>query len=282
MQEIGSHHDFQPRRQRRRRFPWLRVIAIILAILVIVTGAGGGILYARPLPAISSQAAQLSQPAPAASVDMPWPGYGQSAVALAGGGILATSTGKGKQTPLPTASVAKVMTALAVLDKKPLSIGQTGPMITITKADVAIYNYYLTNDGSLAAVQEGEQISQYDALEALMLPSANNFADTLAAWAFGSMDNYTAYANKLASSYGMENSHFADASGFSAETVSTADDLVRLGDRALRNPVLAEISAKRDAQIPVAGIIHNVTTFLHFTFFGLCWFRLFSPIGLVV
>ena len=238
----------------------LRVAVIVVLIVVLLGGSvGGGVLYARPLPDIIGQPAATSQPKPAAAVDMPWPGYGQSAVGLAGSGILATS---GAQRPQPTASVAKVMTALAVLKKKPLAVDQPGPNITITRADMERYNWYLANDGSLAAMQEGQQINQYDALQALLLPSANNFADALARWAFGSMEEYVKYANELAGTYGMEQSYFADASGYSPETVSTADDLVRLGDKALQNPVLAQIVAKQTAQIPVAGTIYNTNGLL--------------------
>ncbi len=249
--------------KRRRGLRWPRIAAVLVLIIFLASLAGGGVLYARPLPHLSSQPVSLDEVPPAASVNMPWPSYGQSAVGLAGGGILATSSGAtGAQPPLPTASVAKTMTALAVLDKKPLKPGETGPTITLTAKDKQIYDWYFARGGSLAAMQEGEQINQYDALEALMLPSANNFADTLAIWAYGSMENYTKAANAMAKSFGMDTSNFDDASGFSPRTVSTADDLVRLGDRALRNPVLAEIIAKRTAQIPVAGTIYNVNGLL--------------------
>jgi D-alanyl-D-alanine carboxypeptidase (penicillin-binding protein 5/6) len=45
-------------------------------------------------------------------------------------------------------------------------------------------------------VQLGEELSEYQALQALLLPSANNIAETLARWAFGSIDAYNAYANQ--------------------------------------------------------------------------------------
>ena len=38
----------------------------------------------------------------------------------------------------------------------------------------------------MASVAAGEQISQYQALQAMLIPSANNVADSLARWAFGS------------------------------------------------------------------------------------------------
>src|SRR5205807_949217 len=51
----------------------------------------------------------------------------------------------------------------------------------------------------------------------------------------------------------------ADASGFSPDTVSTPSELVAIGIAALKNPVIAEIVAQSQAQIPgiPGGIIKN-------------------------
>lgn len=236
------------------RSPAASLVLVVFA-LSLVAGGLGVIRYHRPLPAITVTALSIEAAKPAAlATVIPWPAYGQAAVGVKGHGVLATH---GPQTPIPTASVAKVMTALAVLDKKPLKPGQAGPMITITKEDMAQYDYFFANDGSLVAIREGQRISQYDALEALLLPSANNMAFTLARWAFGSTEAYSRYANELARKHGLQQSNFADASGFSPETISTAADLVRLGEAALRHPVIAELSAKRAASIPVHGDIYN-------------------------
>ena len=51
------------------------------------------------------------------NVAIPWPAYGQSAVGVKGYGVIASSP---NQTAKPMASVAKVVTALAVLEQKPL------------------------------------------------------------------------------------------------------------------------------------------------------------------
>jgi D-alanyl-D-alanine carboxypeptidase (penicillin-binding protein 5/6) len=110
----------------------------------------------------------------------------------------------------------------------------------------------------VVAVNEGEQISQYQALQALLVPSANNMADTLVRWAFGSVGAYLAYANNMAKGFGMDSTHFADASGFSEQSVASATDLVRLGLVAMQNPVFAEIVARPQASIPVAGEVSNV------------------------
>lgn len=165
---------------------------------------------------------------------------------------------------MPTASTAKLITALAVLQTKPLALGQQGPIITLTANDVAIYNAYIAQDGSLVEVQAGEQISEYQMLEAMLLPSANNMADSLAIWAFGSLPNYSTFANKYVQQLGLTETHIgSDASGFAPSTTSTAHDLVRLGELAMQNPILAQIVGQPSAGgIPVVGSVKNVNRLL--------------------
>jgi D-alanyl-D-alanine carboxypeptidase (penicillin-binding protein 5/6) len=62
----------------------------------------------------------------------------------------------------------------------------------------------------------------------------------------------------MAKTMGMASTHFADASGFSSQTVSSASDLALLGLAALQQPTLMEIAGQSQAAIPVAGVIHNV------------------------
>ncbi len=216
------------------------------------------------MPALAAQSS-LNKSQQRSAADLPWPNYGASAIGAVGYGVLASH---GSDKPIPTASVAKTMTALTVLQKNPLSPGETGPTITLTKADVGYYDKYFDVGGSIVPVSNGEKITEYQALEAMMLPSANNMASSLADWAFGSEQNYTAYANKQAEKLGMSDTHFADASGFSPKTVSTASDLVKLGIQALQNPALAKIVSEKTAKIPVAGVIHNVNWLLNYDQFN--------------
>jgi D-alanyl-D-alanine carboxypeptidase (penicillin-binding protein 5/6) len=227
--------------------------------IVTLLGYGGLIVINAPdlslQPSVKSQATQTSQ-----AVALKWPDYGQAAVGASGFGVLEIH---GDQTPVPTASTAKIMTALAVLKAKPLSASQTAvPLITLTQADVDIYNSFIVKDGSVTLVQAGEQISEYQALQALLLPSANNMADSLATWAFGSLDAYTTYASQLASQLGLSGTHIADASGFSPSTTSTAQDLVKLSLVAMKDPVFADIVSQPSAVIPVAGKIYNINGLL--------------------
>lgn len=231
-----------------------RIVLSFLGLLVLI----GVVNFVRPLPTASAAEANIAVQAGAANVT--WPGAGQAAVGAVHYGVTATN---GEQSPTPTASVAKIITALAVLQKKPLDAGSNGPDITMTDADVALYQKYAAEDGSVVQVTAGEQLNERQMLEAMLLPSGNNIADTAAVWAFGSLQNYITYANQLVGKLGMGRTTIAgDASGFLPSTVSTASDLVVLGETAIQNPVIAQIVDERTAILPVAGKVNNVDTIL--------------------
>ncbi|HEX6492546.1 MAG TPA: D-alanyl-D-alanine carboxypeptidase, partial [Candidatus Dormibacteraeota bacterium] len=162
----------------------------------------------------------------------------------------------------PIGSVAKTMTALAVLEAHPLAVGAEGPTVTMTAADVALFESALAVDGSSLPVRAGERLSERSLLLGLLLPSANNLAETLARWVSGSHDTFVALLNATARRLGMSATHFDDPSGFSPQTVSTASDLVRLGRAALAIPALAAIVATAQAQLPDGTTLHNIDSLL--------------------
>lgn len=192
---------------------------------------------------------------------MAWPSAGQSAAGIDDSPILQTN---GPQTSLPTASTAKLITALSVLKQKPLDPSVQGPLITLGAQDVALYNSYAAKQGSVVKVAAGEQISEYQMLQAILLPSANNMADSLAIWAFGSLNAYASYANSYVSQLGLNATHIgSDASGFAPNTTSSAHDLVKLGEIAMENPVLAQIVGQPAASgLPIVNNIKNVNSLL--------------------
>ncbi|MBQ6313322.1 D-alanyl-D-alanine carboxypeptidase family protein [Candidatus Saccharibacteria bacterium] len=172
-------------------------------------------------------------------------------------------TGSDEDELRPTASTAKMILGLTIMDKKPFNLGETGEIITISQEFYDKYIYYLYNNGSNTAVNIGEEITEYDALMSVFLTSSNNMADTLAIWAFGSMEEYKNYATNFLRNFGIENTIIGDdASGFSDTTKSTARDLARIGDLVLRNPVLAEIVGTKSHEVPVAGTIYNTNKLL--------------------
>jgi D-alanyl-D-alanine carboxypeptidase (penicillin-binding protein 5/6) len=112
------------------------------------------------------------------------------------------------------------------------------------------------------AVAAGEAISERHALEALLLPSADNMAWILARWDAGSQAAFTARMNAAARRLGMTGTSYTDASGLDSSTVSTAADQVRLGTAAMHVTALAAITAMPTAVVPVAGTIRNTNTLL--------------------
>lgn len=225
-----------------------------VAVIAIVVLAALAYLYMRPIPPVSAVA---SVPAvqPAKPVDLPWPTRGQAAIGAVGYGVLDSH---GEQKPVPIASVTKVITAYAVLSQRPLSVGQQGPVITLDSTDLGYFDYYYTRNGSDTNVQVGEKISEYQALQALLLPSSNNMADSLARWAFGSTGDFVTYANQMLKDMGLNHTTVGSANGFSDKSFSTAEDLVKLGETVLKSPVIAEIVGQQTAKIPVEGTVSNV------------------------
>ncbi|NUR61154.1 MAG: D-alanyl-D-alanine carboxypeptidase [Catenulispora sp.] len=155
-----------------------------------------------------------------------------------------------------------MMTAYLVLTDHPLQAGQDGPTLTLSAADVADTAYRRQRGESTVAVAAGERLTERQALQALLLPSANNIAVVLARWDAGSVDAFVAKMNSTAGSLGMAHTHYTDPSGFDKETVSTAADQVRLVDRAMTLPAFAAIVAMPSATLPVAGTVRNTDSLL--------------------
>jgi D-alanyl-D-alanine carboxypeptidase (penicillin-binding protein 5/6) len=187
-----------------------------------------------------------------------WPADGQAAFVQAGRPIQAGPN----QHPAPIASLAKVMTAYLVLRDHPLRPGEGGPTITLTAADVADTYRRSAQQESVVPIEAGERLTERQALQALLLPSANNIAAVLARWDAGSEDRFVGRMNATTRSLGMSHTRYTDPSGYDDATVSTAADQVRIVDRAMRLPVFARIVATPSATLPVAGTVHNTNALL--------------------
>src|SRR5437763_772100 len=187
-----------------------------------------------------------------------WPSLGQAAVQVGQSQVQAGPN----QHAAAIASVAKVMTAYLVLRDHPLRLGQDGPTIALTDADVADTDRRRRQHESVVSIAAGEQLTERQALQALLLPSANNIAAVLARWDAGSEDRFVARMNATARSLGMTHTRYTDPSGYDDATVSTAADQMRIVDPAMRLPVFASIVAASSATLPVAGTVHNTNTLL--------------------
>ena len=163
----------------------------------------------------------------------------------------------------PTASTAKMILGLAVMREKPFSDNEVGETITIDEEMYNRYLWYINHGGSSTRVRVGEEISEYDALMSVFLASSNNMADSLAIWAFGSIDAYREYASAMLEEMGLSETTIGeDASGFSDTTTSSASDLAMLGEKVMRDPVLSKIVSTKSYEVPVAGLIENTNKIL--------------------
>jgi D-alanyl-D-alanine carboxypeptidase (penicillin-binding protein 5/6) len=229
---------------------------VVLALVAIV--ALRALTESTPLVAVRplvAQSVRLQGPAPRIA----WPTEGQAAVEVEGLGSLGTSAGGAPaQAPAPIASVAKVMTAYLTLRNDPLPTdGSDGFVMTVTRADVADWRARLALGQSTVAVRAGERMTERQALEALMLPSANNIAAMLAERSASGTGGFVEQMNATARQLGMRSTTYTDPSGFDETTVSTASDQVRLARAALRVPGFTQIASEPSAVLPVAGEVTN-------------------------
>ena len=247
---------------RRIRIRRIRVVGLLVVIAAIAAALGHQLLAssspraASPIDVLRSEHRGPLGEAVPSSV---WPAYGQAAFVQTGQSQVHVGP---NQHVAAIASVAKVMTAYLVLRDHPLQPGEDGPTITLTDADVADTERRRRQQESVVPTAVGEQLTERQALQALLLPSANNIAAVLARWDAGSVDRFVARMNAAARSLGMTHTRYTDPSGFDDATVSTAADQVRLVDRAMRLPVFASIVATPSATLPVAGTVHNTNRLL--------------------
>ena len=103
----------------------------------------------------------------------------------------------------------------------------------------------------------GEQLTERQLLEALLIPSGNNIARILAAQVAVSETSFVAEMNAEARALGMDHTIYTDPSGFDPNTVSTAADQLRVFERAMRFPVFRQIVSMPSVTLPVAGTLTN-------------------------
>jgi D-alanyl-D-alanine carboxypeptidase (penicillin-binding protein 5/6) len=182
-----------------------------------------------------------------------WPPQGQAALVVGDGRPAASP----HEQPAPIASLAKVMTAYLTLEHYPLSGEQEGFTTTITAADAQAVAQDAAEGQSDVAVRAGEQLTERQLLEALLIPSGNNIARTLAALVAGSETRFVAEMNDEARTLGMDHTAYTDPSGFDPDTVSTAADQLQVFQQAMRFPIFRQIVSMSSVTLPVAGTVTN-------------------------
>lgn len=238
---------------RRRRTAVFGSLAVVLALLL-TGGMYAGNALGAPIPAAQPAVSAPEQVA-APPQSLALPGFGGYAVGAVGfDGLLAASP---EQSLMPIASITKIVTALLILEAKPLAPGEEGPGIEYTEADVDLYWQVVAENGSVAPVSAGTTLSERQSLTAMLLASGNNYATSLATWAYGSMEAFLDAARGWLDEHGLEHTRLVDSSGISLDNVSTPAELVELGEIALADPTVSELVATQSIDLPVIGTVKN-------------------------
>ncbi|RFA23546.1 D-alanyl-D-alanine carboxypeptidase family protein [Subtercola boreus] len=243
----------------RRQLVVRRSVALIILLLVVVAGIYVPVVLTAPLPAAAET---LDLPAieaqPAAVVATP--AQGSSAIALQGSTeLLATS---GETGSVPIASVTKILTALVVLDAKPLTLDDNGPSITMSATDLGFLDSTRAVGGSYVLVNVGQVLTERQVIDIMLLESANNYSETLVTWAFGSIPNYLIAAQAYIQAHGLTGTSVVDSSGLDPRSVSTTTDLLTLASLALDHPVLAAVVSTKTENIADLDQLDNTNTLL--------------------
>jgi D-alanyl-D-alanine carboxypeptidase (penicillin-binding protein 5/6) len=242
------------RRRRRRR----RLTAGLIITFVILASTGGYTAYALTAPignaALEAEAPDVVIP-PAAPISLPVDGI--YAISIAGGddylgpdasGIWAES---GDNSPRPMASISKLITALVILNAKPLAdTTDAGPTITFSRADHALYDKYYVLDATIAEMPTGSSMSERDALETMLVVSASNYAEAVSTWAYGSQSAFLRATKDWLAANGLTGTTMVEPTGLDPRNTSTPTDLIALGKIAMANPVIAEIVGLKTLEVP--------------------------------
>jgi D-alanyl-D-alanine carboxypeptidase (penicillin-binding protein 5/6) len=148
---------------------------------------------------------------------------------------------------LPIASTTKLMTAYVTVERK-------------QAAQLLAEQPYVAGAGeSIAAVPAGARLTVADMLRAMLLPSGNNVAYSLALDVGGSTSNFVSLMNTWAAVLGLGRSHFTTPIGLDTPggNYSTAIDLARLTRVLLRDPVVRTIVDESRARLADGVVVDN-------------------------
>ena len=148
---------------------------------------------------------------------------------------------------LPIASTTKLMTALVTVQREQL--GQT-----------LVEQPYTAGVGeSLADVPAGGRLPLADMLRAMLLPSGNNVAYSLAVDVGGSVARFVSMMNALAALLNLGRTHFTTPIGLDTpgDNYSTATDLARLARVVLRDRLIAKIVDQTSARLADGVVVNN-------------------------
>ncbi|MDD5110801.1 MAG: serine hydrolase [Patescibacteria group bacterium] len=211
---------------------WIGQLLIVLAIRS----------FPAP-PALSAAAAPMMHPVSAlparTSTATLEPTVAADAVSVidvkSGAALYAQSAAK----PQPLASITKLMTALVVADRNP----DWQALVVMQPSD--------QRTGGRTLLIPGDTVSVDDLFHLMLIASSNESAIALARSTGLTPQAFVAAMNRKAKDLGLASLHFADPAGLEPGNTGTAQDVARLGQRALKKPVIAAAVSQATATVVV-------------------------------
>ena len=217
-----------------------RVLAAVMAFVALV------VVAAALVSPAAAQAANLDQPILIAGPVQATPPLAPLITAKAAlvmdmdSGMILYS--RNADTQLEMASTTKIMTAILILESMPLDQKVKVPAVAASTA------------GSALGLHRGETFTVEQLLYAMLVPSANDAAITLAVAQAGSVPAFVKEMNARAQKMGLTNTHFVNDCGLHAKGhYSSAKDMAKLASFAMHDPVFRRIVSTREYTLPRAG-----------------------------
>lgn len=142
------------------------------------------------------------------------------------------------------ASTTKIMTSIIVLE----NVENLNEIVTINKDAAMTY-------GSRLGLKQNDKLSVNDLLYGLMLRSGNDAAVALALHVSDSIEEFAKLMNEKAEELKLVHTHFVTPNGLdNPDHYSTAFELAKLTDYALKNSKFCEIVKSKFANITINGV----------------------------
>ncbi len=151
--------------------------------------------------------------------------------------------------PLPMASTTKIMTALIAL--------QSGNLDLPIPVKQDAYDRVVIDGGSSANLAVGDVLPLRDMLYALLLPSGDDAAVAIADALGGNEAHFVQHMNLFAYRLHLFQTHYTNADGLTLDDsphYTTANDLLRLSQVAMKIPLFAQIVSTLTYAIPATAL----------------------------
>ncbi|GAB3605842.1 hypothetical protein GCM10027413_12510 [Conyzicola nivalis] len=254
--------EYLRKRGRRRR---RRLIAAGIVFLVFAAAVGTYLPLTLLAPVAATPAAfaepPIEQPAavafpgqPALATAISVTGADEFPATAGTDGILNATGGNEARS---IASISKVISALVILEAKPLSPGENGPTLNFGEAENDTYDKYYVLGATIAPMKIGSSMTQREALAMMLMVSASNYAEVTSTWALGSQANFRGATNRWLDKNGLTGTTIVEPTGIDPRNASTPTDLIAIARLAMANPVVAELVGTKSLQIGSLGWQQN-------------------------